>query len=440
MNAVHLDVDRENVPIPTEVVGRPRRDVEVLLPEPDRERNLRRGLVGEVEPDAGLHDLRLPARHQVHLEEHVGARVQAPGHPFGNQRPVLPGRPAQQMAEGKLCVERRDVVEAGFGVSRVERSGGRCRIEPHVGVVDDSGVRCPRGAGAPDRRLELEALHEPRLSNRDRDRELAEDIVPVGPQREGLGHFDDEVRLAEPPCAEPLRYRREVGRVSCGRPGIDPPGDQIDLAVAQPPVADERTAVPRLRLPWRHRPGRGRLPDGASPWPGVVVGQEAERSGGAGAVTGGAVPEDEWCDIPVERDGIGRVCRRGESFTPLSRRRLCDRCEARCHDQSDGRSDGSEHAPRAAVDRTFEQPSRHRTTLILLPARNRRQPSDRGATGSVRATRRPPRPPAPPSPAPPTASWPWSSCPRGTRTRTAAHPCGSSAPARSRAPPSSSDR
>ena len=223
----------------------------------------------------------------------------------------------------------------------------------------------PRTAGWNSR-----PLHEPRLSNRNRDCELAEDIVPVGPQREGLGHFDDEVRLAEPPSAEPFRYRREVGGVPCGRPGIDPPGDQIDLGFAQPPVADERTAVPRLRLPGRHRPGRGRLPDGASPWSGVVVGQEAERSGGAGAVTGGAVLEDEWCDVPVERDGIGRICRRGASFTPLSRR-LCDRCPTRRHDQSDGRSGGSERAPRAAVDRTVEQPSQHRTTLILLHARNR---------------------------------------------------------------------
>ncbi|MYD84803.1 MAG: hypothetical protein F4Y14_00585 [Acidobacteria bacterium] len=133
-----------------------------------------------MEADARLHDLRLPARHQVQLEEHVGARVQAPGHPFRDQRPVLSGRPAEQVAEGKLCVERRDVVEAGCGIARVERAGGRRRVEPHVGVVDDPGVRRPRGTGAPDGRLELEALHESRLLDRDRNRELAEDIVPVG--------------------------------------------------------------------------------------------------------------------------------------------------------------------------------------------------------------------------------------------------------------------
>src|SRR5262249_37315321 len=107
-------------------------------------------------------------------------------------------------------------------------------------------------AGIP--RLKLHTPHVLGAVDRNRDRELAEDILPASWKYVGW-HFDDEIRLAQPPPGGPLRQCRQIKwtafDAAFGHPLLDARG----LLVTQPALADKRTTIAWLGLPGWHSPG-----------------------------------------------------------------------------------------------------------------------------------------------------------------------------------------
>ena len=371
LNAVHLHVDRQDVPILAPVVGDSGRNVQVLLSQPDGEGNPGRRVGGEEEADARPHRLRLPARRQVQLQQQIRARIEGPGHALRCQRPHLSGRPAQEPAEGEARRERGDPVVARRRILRIQLPGGRRRIDLHVGVVHHPGIS----------RLKLHALHVAPARDRNRNRELAQHVRPLRLERVRLRNLDYEVRLPEPPPAGRGWWRGPIPAIAFRRPGVHPGRDQFDLGVAQPLLADERPPVPGLRLPRRHRAHPYGVADGARPGPNLRVGEHAEGRYSVRAVTGGAAVMQERSDPIGEGDGLFLYRRRSSHDA----RFLWAPAEADAQ-QHRGR------APRTPVQGGGTHTSKHPHVTDLLRSLLRLDGVGPGRSPTRNATNRRPRP------------------------------------------------
>src|ERR1700752_7249 len=102
--------------------------------------------------------------------------------------------------------------------------------------------------------VKLDASHEARRGDRQRDGEDAKDVGPGCGQSVRGVERDDEIGRAEQPSIRPGGPARQIARIALRRSLLDPPLDALHLARAQTALANE---VARLgfSLPWRHEPG-----------------------------------------------------------------------------------------------------------------------------------------------------------------------------------------
>src|SRR5262249_13416864 len=103
-------------------------------------RHARRWDVAKEEPDRRLHAFGLPAGLHVKLDDEVGARIETPGHFFGQQRRDLPRSPAKKVPVGVLRRSRDQAFVAWRRVGFIELPGGGRVIDSDVGVMNDLGV------------------------------------------------------------------------------------------------------------------------------------------------------------------------------------------------------------------------------------------------------------------------------------------------------------
>ena len=248
------------------------------------------------------------------------------------------------------------------GIPFVEPSRCRRGIDADVRVVN-------RGMA----RLEFEPAHVRRSGAGDRDDEIAEHVGAAGGQRVG-GKRQDHIRRSELPAAAPRR-RREVGGISFRRTCSDPAIDQVNLGLAQPPLADER-AKPIFGLPGRHVPAPGDGRDLRRPLFDLGIGDEAERRRSVRAMAAGAAVVEHRRDVP------GKGGRRVESgWPPVLREeedrqggKRQDRAEADqpLHDFGFGSAEGASISPRrltcGSPQRIFGPPHSRSALLFSLRA------------------------------------------------------------------------
>ena len=168
------------------------------------------------------------------------------------------------------------------------------RIEKEPGVVDDAPVAGPKLDGG-NRSILLQTA---------RDDEAAVDILAVGREGEGLGHFEDEIGLAQLPAIGELRSRRQVFGIAFFGTGVGPTGDGLDLLGGQPPLVLE-VAVTVHGFPRRHAPGRGDVLEEVGALGRVLVAHQGEGANLAGPMAAGAVLEQNRCHLLAERDRFG---------------------------------------------------------------------------------------------------------------------------------------
>ena len=255
--------------------------------------------VGEVETDLRPHGFGLARGLEVHVQDEVGPRVEAPRH----VRRLLAGR-AARLPEEEVAVR----IEA-LGFDRDFHAGeSRLRIE---------GVAPPRGLRPVDQHVrvmrdppiveaDLERPHEARGRDGNRQHEVAEDVRAARRERPGLGQGEHEVGRAERPGLRELRRRREVGGIALRGPRVHPLSQERDLPVAEPALPLE-PALSRLGRPWRHVARRRHRRDLLRALPRAVVGEQAERTGPARTMAGCAVGVHDRGDVLVERDRRLRV-------------------------------------------------------------------------------------------------------------------------------------
>ena len=126
----------------------------------------------------------------MNLDDEIRIALERPGELFRRQRRDLTRGPPEEMSfrimrrvRNKTAITRRRV---GF----VQRARRARRVDADVGVVDDLRI-----AGA-----ELEASHEARRRDRQRQHEDAEHIRASGLQRVRGRRRDDQIRRAELPA------------------------------------------------------------------------------------------------------------------------------------------------------------------------------------------------------------------------------------------------
>ena len=167
-----------------------------------------------------------------------------------------------------------------------------CLVQQDPRVMDDFAVARP----------EFDRLDVLPLVDRHRQDEVAEDIVPLGRNRERLPHGDDEIRLPQLPAVREPRRRRALARVSLDGARVDPFPDRLDIVVVEPALALEMTEL-GVGLPRRHEPVLGGRHDLLGSLLDVAVAQQRERGGFAWPMAGSAVLENDWGDVPIEGQG-----------------------------------------------------------------------------------------------------------------------------------------
>ena len=146
---------------------------------------------------------------------------------------------------------------------------------------------------------ELEGAHVPRARQGDRQHKRPEYVAAVSGYGERRRHVDDEVRRAKLPAAGPCGRGRKIRRVPFGRAAGKPLLDEGQLAIAQSPLAGKR-ALPRFRLPRRHKAACRHLADQRRPLLHVVIREEAERRNLPRAMTRSTSAPDDRRDVPGE--------------------------------------------------------------------------------------------------------------------------------------------
>jgi hypothetical protein len=313
-------------------------DSAVVLELQQHRMTARRGL-GEVESHDGPDHLRLAGRLEVHVEDQVGVAVDPPGHVRWLGDGGRAGLPEEEVAVGLEALGFQlhvHAAEPGARVARVQPPRGPGAVEQDVRVVHDGLVA----------RAQLERPHVARRRHRDGDHEVAEHVRAFGGHRERLRHLQHQVRRPELPALRESRRRGPVCRGAFRSALAHPPLYQLDLLVAEAPLALE-LAVARLGGPRRHV-SAGRHP-GDLPGPAlhIGVGEQAEGPGFARPMARRAVLEHDRGDVRVEGDS----CR----LRPLLRAR--------------GGCASAGHA------RQEQQRAQRRAPPALHSARDRKQPT-----------------------------------------------------------------
>src|SRR6185295_4864935 len=98
--------------------------------------------------------------------------------------------------------------------------------------------------------------------------------------------------------ARPLLGRRHVLDVAPGRPGVDPPGDRLDLLLAERAVVDEPLDPDAfVEIPRRHFPADDSGLDRSDPRTDLLVRDQRHRSDVARSVADLAFLLENWRDI-----------------------------------------------------------------------------------------------------------------------------------------------
>ena len=159
---------------------------------------------------------------------------------------------------------------------------------------------------------ELHRADEAVAAARDGQDEVPVDIASVRRQREGIGHTEHEVRLAQFPSVVPPGHLRQVLGVAFAQTVLRPAPEHGDLRLAQSPVA-HKSMLSGLGQPRRHLPARRDLDDRLGPFPRVGVGEQRERRRFARAMAWGAVPVQQRRDIAGEGDRSRSRCGRADA-------------------------------------------------------------------------------------------------------------------------------
>ena len=120
--------------------------------------------------------------------------------------------------------------------------------------------------------------------------------MPPAAKRKWLRLLEDQVGLAHLPCGVVLGRCRRGLRIALRHASLDPLAQRRDISFAETAIVG-KVAVIRLGKPWRHEAGLGYCHHLRAPAPGVRVCQQAEWSGAAGMMAGGAVVVENGRDV-----------------------------------------------------------------------------------------------------------------------------------------------
>ena len=126
--------------------------------------------------------------------------------------------------------------------------------------------------------MEFETLDVSTRRHLDRDDEGAEHIRAVTSEQVRLRHRDDKIRFPELPVAGPPRRRRKVVHIALGRAELDPLLNELDLSIAQSPLAG-KLSIARFGFPGRHRSALGHRRDQMRAPAHIVIRQQTEGRG-----------------------------------------------------------------------------------------------------------------------------------------------------------------
>ena len=299
----NLDIDGQGVGVADAVVGLARGDIDILAAQAQHGRSPFGRCGGEVEADLRLDGLGFAGGQHVQLQQQVGARIEAPGQAVAAGIGRLALGPTEKVAVGVLGLAKAHAREARLAVAPVFFAGAAGAVDHHRGVVDDAAVagfefECPDITGRIDRQ---------------RDREIAEDVGAVGGQGIGGGHRRDQIRLAEFPVVGPRLQWRQVGGIALEFATGDPAADRGDLALGQTAFASEAT-VAGFGFPRRHIAALGDVGDLLGAGDDIAVAEQVEGCRAFGTMAGGAVLQDNGGDIAVEgRRPVRRFAAAGQA-------------------------------------------------------------------------------------------------------------------------------
>ncbi len=260
------------------------------------------GVVREVEADARLHGFNAASGLEVGVEDEVIAGIDAPGHAGRFDDGGRIGFPEEEVAVGIEAIAGADFElhagDAGAPVIRVLAAELGSAVDEDVGVVDDARV-----AGE-----DLNSADIAGARDIDRIDEVAEEVLAVGGNVEGLGRGEDEVGRPELPLGVVLGRGRRFGGDAFGHAGVDPALDAGEILIGEAAGIGE-FAVAGLGQPGRHKAGLRDGEDLGGPAARVVVGKQAERARAAGMMAGDAVFVEDGRDL-FRPGGSGSFLRR----------------------------------------------------------------------------------------------------------------------------------
>src|ERR1043166_6001589 len=143
--------------------------------------------------------------------------------------------------------------------------------------------------------------------------EVAIYILPFAGQVVTFGQFQNQVRFPEHPTVRPLRPWWQVRGLPLECSFAAPLPKHGNFRLAQAPLASE-VAIPWLRQPRRHITPRRHVRNESRMLPGILVGEQWERSRLSKAMADGAMLKQDWGNVFVEgyRCSIGseKSCQR----------------------------------------------------------------------------------------------------------------------------------
>ncbi len=94
-------------------------------------------------------------------------------------------------------------------------------------------------------RMKLNRRDQLVFGNVDRDHEVLQQVGAFGPHGERLGHLHNQIRFPEPPTFHEFGHRGPVIRIAFCTTRLRPDLEQVQLALTQPPFADETMSLAR---------------------------------------------------------------------------------------------------------------------------------------------------------------------------------------------------
>ena len=285
------------------------------------ERHARGRPIRKEQADARLHDFGCAGRQHVQLQDEVAAALEHPRSVSRLQVRSLAGGPTVDVLHP--VVGHRG--KARLTIAAIHLPRDAQSIDADAGVMQAPGI-----AGA-----ELDRAHVAVRCQRHRHDKVAEDVRARGLELIGVRHLDHQVGPAKLPAVGPFRERWSVRGIALGGAFLGPALDDRNLVVSQSPGVRKRAGA-ALRQPGRHDATSGRIRDLFRVFAHVAILDQAERCardaplvvgrlprvGVGGAVTRGAVLEQDGCDILVVGGCVsgGRAARRTRALAGTPRR------------------------------------------------------------------------------------------------------------------------